>query len=126
MTKNVKTDIISTWRFNMAAGIYNITIDQGGDSSHSFVVSGQTLDGYGARAHLRRSETSPTLLAEFTCTVSNASANGGVILMELSNKQTIDILGGNYKYDLEVFNDTTEKIVKLLRGNVEVLAGVTK
>ena len=110
----------------MAAGIYNITIDQGGDSSHTFVISGQTLDGYGARAHLRRSETSPNLLAEFTCTVSNASSNGGTILMELSFEDTKDILGGNYKYDLEVFNTSTNKTVKLIRGTATVLPGVTK
>ncbi len=69
----------------MAAGKYNITIDQGSDFSIQLTVkesgSAKNLTGYNARAQLRPTQTSSTLSATFTTTITNAS--GGVMTMSL-------------------------------------------
>jgi len=57
----------------MAAGKYNITIDQGSDFSIQLTVkesgSAKNLTGYSARAQLRPTQTSSTLSATFTTTI---------------------------------------------------------
>ena len=110
----------------MAAGIYNITVDQGSDYSTTLVVSGQTLDGYSARGQVRPSIGSETLSAEFTFTITGGTSTGGTILAELTNIETKKMLPGTYVYDIEVFNTTTNKAVRLIQGTVTVVGGVTQ
>jgi len=126
LTKNVKTDIISTWRFNMAAGIYNIEIDQGSDFEISIAVASQTLDGYTAKAEMRTTAASDVVMAIFTTSISNASSSGGTITMSLNGLDIDTLAAGAYVYDLIVTNETTRKQVRLLQGSATVIAGVTR
>ena len=77
----------------MAAGKYNITIDQGSDFSIQLTVkesgSAKNLTGYNARAQLRPTQTSSTLSATFTTTITNAS--GGVMTMSLPYGTTANL-----------------------------------
>lgn len=110
----------------MPAGTYNITLDQGSDYSTTLQIGGQDLDGYGARGEVRPSPGSDQLLASFTCTVSGGSSTGGTIVAELTHKETKKLPAGTHAYDIEVFNTSTDKVVRLIEGTVTVRPGVTK
>ena len=109
----------------MAAGKYNITIDQGSDFSIQLTVkegdTAKNLTGYSARAQLRPTQTSSTLSATFTCAITNAS--GGVLTMSLPYSTTAGLSGGKYFYDLEIF--TGSVVQRLIQGNATVTANVT-
>ena len=89
----------------MAAGKYNITIDQGSDFSIQLTVkesgTAKNLTGYNARAQLRTTQTASSVAATFSCTITNAS--GGVITMSLPYSTTASLAGGKYFYDLELY-----------------------
>ena len=110
----------------MAAGKYNITIDQGSDFSIQLTIkesgTAKNLTGYSARAQLRPTITSSTLTATFTCTVTNAS--GGILKMELGNTATAALQPGQYYYDLEIY--TGSLVQRLVQGGATVRAEVTR
>ena len=110
----------------MAAGKYNITIDQGSDFSLQLTVkeadTAKDLTGYSARAQLRPTITSSTLTATFTCTITNAS--GGILKMELGNTATAALQPGQYYYDLEIY--TGSLVQRLVQGGATVRAEVTR
>lgn len=110
----------------MASGLYNITIDQGTDYSTNMVISGQSLDGYTGRGQVRPFAGSDTLSAEFNITITGATSNGGNILAELAAEDTKTMTAGTYFYDIEIFNSSLNNTVRLLRGNVVVIGGVTQ
>ena len=62
----------------MAAGKYDLTIDQGSSFALDMTVqednTAKNLTGYSVRAQLRPTQTSSTLTANFTGTVVNATA----------------------------------------------------
>ena len=109
----------------MAAGKYNITIDQGSDFSIQLTVkeSGVTknLTGFSARPQLRPTQTSSTLSATFTCAITNAS--GGILTMSLAHSTTAGLSGGKYTYDLEIY--TGSVVQRLIQGTATVRANVT-
>ena len=110
----------------MAAGKYNITIDQGSDFSIQLTIkeSGVTknLTGYNARAQLRPSITSTTLSGTFTCTITNAA--GGIATMAMGYATTAALVPGKYFYDLEVY--TGSVVQRLIQGNATVRGEVTR
>ena len=109
----------------MAAGKYNITIDQGSDFSIQLTVkesgSAKNLPGYNARAQLRPTQTSSTLSATFTCAITNASS--GILTMSLPYSTTANLAGGKYTYDLEIY--TGSAVQRLIQGQATVRANVT-
>ena len=112
----------------MAAGTYDIVIDQGSDFS---IQVAKSEDGtavpvatHTARAQLRPSPTSATKTADFVCTIVDAS--GGKINMQLSNSVTAGIASGKYYYDLELVNTNNGTVVRLLQGVARVTPEVTR
>jgi len=110
----------------MSAGIYNIEVDQGSDFEVTLAVAGQTLDGFSARGQIRPVAQSTTVLGDFDFTITNPSSTGGDITMSLPNFVSADIPAGTYVYDVQVFNDTTRKVARLIQGNCVVKQGVTR
>ena len=110
----------------MSAGTYNIQIDQGSDFEVTLAVSGQTLDGYSAKGQIRSTPQSETVLGDFDFTISGESSTGGDITMSLPNYVSIDIPAGVHVYDVQVFNDTTRKNVRLIQGTCTIIQGVTR
>ena len=110
----------------MAAGKYNITIDQGSDFSIQLTIkesgSAKNLTGYSARAQLRRSITSTTLSGTFTCTITNAA--NGIVTMALGYSATASLVPGKYFYDLEIY--TGSVVQRLIQGNATVRGEVTR
>jgi len=112
----------------MAAGTYDIVIDQGSDFSIQIAISEDgtaiPIATHTARAQLRPSPTSSTKTADFTCTVIDAS--GGKIKMALSNSTTASIASGKYYYDLELVNTSNSTVTRLLQGVARVTPEVTR
>ena len=102
----------------MAAGTYDIVIDQGSDFSIQVAISEDgtavPVATHTARAQLRPSPTSATKTADFVCTIVDAS--GGKINMQLSNSVTAGIASGKYYYDLELVNTNNGTVVQITTG----------
>lgn len=112
----------------MAAGTYNILVEQGSTFSQTVTVkedgSPKDLTGYSARAQMRPTRTSTTLTATFTCTISTPST--GAIVMELDPSTTAGIADGRYYYDLEIYTSGDAIVSRLLQGEVTVSPEVTR
>ena len=112
----------------MAAGTYDIVIDQGSDFAIGIAISeggvATQIETHTARAQLRPSPTSSTKTADFTCTIVNASQ--GKIKMALGNTTTAAIASGKYYYDLELVNTGNNTVTRLLQGVARVTPEVTR
>ena len=112
----------------MAAGTYDIVIDQGSDFSIQVAISEDgtavPVATHTARAQLRPSPTSATKTADFVCTIVDAS--GGKINMQLTNSVTAGIASGKYYYDLELVNTNNGTVTRLLQGVARVTPEVTR
>jgi len=112
----------------MAAGKYDIVIDQGSDFAIEVQIQQDSanvnLSTHSARAQLRPTPTSSTKTADFTCTVVNASQ--GKIKMALNNTTTASISNGKYYYDLELVNTSASSVTRLLEGVARVTPEVTR
>ncbi len=102
----------------------DITLDQGATFEFSFNVNdanGATmdLDGYTARAQMRKHYTS-TNATSFTC---NVEANA--IILSLTANQTANIAGGRYVYDVEMV-DTSNVVSRAMEGVVTINPNVTR
>lgn len=126
----------------MAAGNYDITIDQGSDFKLTLVIKdGNTprvLTDFSARGHLRESyDTAKHWEFDFSDTDFTASNTTGTIIMKLAHNATHftggsggDTLSeGNYVYDVELFKGTAPnetEVERILQGKVKVTREVTR
>ena len=112
----------------MAAGKYDIVIDQGSDFAIEIQVqqdgANTPLSTHSARAQLRPTPTSSTKTADFTCSIVNASQ--GKIKMSLGNSVTANISNGKYYYDLELVNSSDSSVTRLIEGVARVTPEVTR
>tara|TARA_Y100001951_G_scaffold2644_1_gene1813 strand:- start:568 stop:906 length:339 start_codon:yes stop_codon:yes gene_type:complete len=112
----------------MAAGTYDIVIDQGSDFSVEVAIAQDgdavVLGNHSVRAQLRPSPTSSTKTADFSCTITNSTL--GKLTMQLSNSTTAAIAAGKYYYDLELVNTSTSIVTRLLQGVARVTPEVTR
>lgn len=112
----------------MAAGTYNLVIDQGSDFGITLTLSedgsAKDLSNYSARAQLRSKKSSTSVAATFTCTVIDAS--NGKIKMELTNSETAALSAGIYYYDLEIHTSNDANVTRLLEGKATVTQEVTR
>lgn len=114
----------------MAAGIYDIIIDQGSDFSLEITVKDdanqpKNLTSYSARSQMRGERSSEEIAASFTCSVDSDPATGK-ITMFLSNSVSKDIRPGSYYYDLEIFTANDENVTRILQGRARVTPEVTR
>ena len=112
----------------MAAGKYDIVIDQGSDFAIEVQIQQNSanvnLSTHSARAQLRPTPTSSTKTADFTCSITNASQ--GKIKMSLGNSVTANIANGKYYYDLELVNSSDSSVTRLIEGVARVTPEVTR
>jgi hypothetical protein len=111
----------------MAAGIYDIVIDQGADFSIQLDLandgSAVDLTGYSARAQLRSTPTSDTIAASFTINFTDRA--NGQLKMEMPNATTAGLSSGKYYYDLESVSGGGV-VTRLLQGVARVTPNVTR
>jgi hypothetical protein len=108
---------------------YPFTIEQGSTFQAQFRwrVDGQivNLTGYAAKMQLRRSYSTPVVF-ELSSSNNRIFLGGaaGTIDLDITAEDAASIPAGNYLYDLELTVGTVVR--KLLKGNVVVIAEVTK
>ena len=89
----------------MAAGNYDIVIDQGADFALSIALSEDgdaiNLSTHTVSAQLRPTPSSNTLTATFTCSITNAAL--GKLTMNLGYALTANIAAGKYKISRSLY-----------------------
>lgn len=113
----------------MAAAKYNLVIDQGSDFIRTLDVAeddgtATNLTGYSARAQIRKSKSSESVSASFTCTIPSPTA--GRIVMELAAATSAALNSGRYYYDLEIFTSGDANVTRLLQGEITLTQEVTR
>ena len=112
----------------MAAGKYDLTIDQGSSFALDMTVqednAAKNLTGYSVRAQLRPTQTSSTLTATFTGTVVNAT--DGEIQISLTATESAAINPGKYFYDVEIYTASDAIVTRLIQGSAVVTPEVTR
>lgn len=120
----------------MAAGTYDITIEQGTTFALYLTIknsdgSPKDLTGYTIAGKIRQSALSASVVQTFTCAVTDASA--GQVTVSLTAVQTaaLPTSGGaydeltTYVYDIETTSGSSV-VERLLQGRVFVSPEVTK
>tara|TARA_B110000503_G_C7088571_1_gene388395 strand:+ start:234 stop:572 length:339 start_codon:yes stop_codon:yes gene_type:complete len=112
----------------MAAGKYNISIDQGSDYAIDITITEagapRDLTGYSARSQLRASTESTVVAAVFTCTI--AAPTTGVINISMTNAISSSLTSNSYVYDVELYTTNDAFVQRILYGNVKVSPEVTR
>lgn len=115
----------------MALSTYNISAEQGSDYSATVAYTDDAgdpvnLTGYSARMQVRKFAGSATPFLTLTNTSGLAiTALTGVIVVSISAAALALVPAGTYTYDLEIV-DGSQKVTKLLQGNFDVDAEVTR
>lgn len=108
--------------------VSNLVIDQGASFSASIDVTDSdgdalNLTGYTAAGQMRRTYSSTTA-TDFTASIQSASQ--GTVKIELTATETNAIKAGRYVYDVEITNTSTQEVIRIVEGQVEVTPGVTR
>lgn len=108
--------------------ISNLVIDQGASFSASIDVTDSdgdalNLTGYTAAGQMRRTYSSTTA-TDFTASIQSASQ--GTVRITLTATETNAIKAGRYVYDVEITNTSTQEVIRIVEGQVEVTPGVTR
>ena len=108
--------------------ISNLVIDQGASFSASIDVTDSdgdalNLTGYTAAGQMRRTYSSTTA-TDFTASIQSASQ--GTVRIALTATETNAIKAGRYVYDVEITNTSTQEVIRIVEGQVEVTPGVTR
>ena len=111
----------------MAAGKYDIVIDQGADYSASIDVTdadGDAVDltGHTGKGQIRKTYSSSTAVNFDPAIVQ--SATNGTVRIGLSSTTTNNMKAGRYVYDVEIDNGSA--ITRIVEGQLEVRPGVTR
>jgi hypothetical protein len=115
----------------MAAGVWNIVIEQGGTFSNTVTWKDGSgvavnLTGYTARMQIRKNPDSFVTLVEITTENGGITLGGaaGTIALLITAAVTATLPAGPAKYDLELISGST--VTKLLKGDVSILPEVTR
>ena len=111
----------------MSDGIYNLIVDQGADLYLRIDVSASDgtvvdLTGYSARAQVRETPLSDTILATFN--VSGTLNTAGTFNIYLTSKQSMALPAKKGYYDLEIYQG--DIVYRLLEGTATVKPNVTR
>jgi hypothetical protein len=112
----------------MAAGTYNIYINQGSDWATQIVVREdgvvKDITGYLARAQMRSTKKSDTVSANFVCDIPTPT--NGIVVMSLPNATSSAMNPARYYYDLEIYTAGDAIVLRLLNGTSIIDGEVTK
>ena len=111
------------------ATVKNLVIDQGSTFTTTIVLSdalGTRLDltGYTAYASMRKSYASLTAI-DLDAAIAPDLLSGEIILF-LHAIQTATLRPGRYVYDLDIVDDISGEVTRVVEGIVTVTPGVTK
>lgn len=124
----------------MPAASLDLNIEQGATFTRRVTLSDRTgarldLTGWILRGQIRENQNSPAATADFVCTLLNQATNKGQAEFSLSNTTTAaieaqEVVGAVFKnkvylYEVEIEKPTGE-VLKLLRGNANLIPGIVR
>jgi len=106
----------------------NISIDQGTTFNTVVTVTGADglvfdLTGYTTRGQIRKTYTS---LTSVSFVASVLSAVDGKITLSLDATTTAAMKPGRYLYDVEIVEVSTSTVTRVLEGQIEINARITR
>ena len=109
----------------------NLNIEQGASFSTTLTLTDDNgvtfgLEGYTGQSHMRRSYSS---LNFFALDVDVTDSTGGIITLSkgaTGTTGTQGITAGRYVYDLEVTNNSTGDVQRIVEGVITVLPEATR
>lgn len=113
----------------MPAATYDLLIEQGATFDQEFIWKDSTgtpidLTGYTARMKIRQLKTDAEIIS-LTSSSGITIASGGSITILITATQTAALPTCRGRYDLEL-QDSTGVVTRLLQGDVEISAEVTR
>lgn len=108
--------------------VANLSIDQGSDFTSTVYVettagTPANLSGYTTRAQARKTYGSNTAYS-FTATITDPST--GQITISMTSATTSSMKYGRYVYDVEVINQSSGEVTRVIEGQVEITPRVTR
>jgi hypothetical protein len=106
----------------------NLVIDQGTTFSTTLSLTDDNgdilnLNGYYANSQMRKWYTSLSPTATFTTSINVSS---GEVTLSLPANTTSNIIAGRYVYDVEITEQSTNTVSRIVEGIVTVTPQVTK
>lgn len=106
----------------------NLVIDQGSTFAAELNLTDENgdaldLNGYTAHSQMRKWYTSTNPAATFTTYIN---ANDGIITLSLNANSTANIVAGRYVYDVEIEDNVSHEISRVVEGIVTVTPNVTR
>jgi hypothetical protein len=113
----------------MTAGTYDLVIEQGATFDRTLTVKenavAKDLTGYVARAQIRKTHKSTSVLQTITATITDPA--NGIIVLTITAAATAALTAGNAVWDLEIDDQqATPVVTRLLEGKVEIRPEVTR
>ena len=119
------------------AGTYDLNINQGMTHKWEVTYTDDTdtpvdLTGYQGRGQIRMNVNSPDVLCTLTVTVVTPLSGRVDVLLPASETEGLSLRGRTAQdrteaqYDVEVFNPSSGKVVRLLQGSAFISPEVTK
>lgn len=112
----------------MAAPVVNLSVDQHTDFAATFTIrqaDGSVVDlrGYDLASNVRKWEGSTNVVAMGTTYGANAAL--GKITVSLASTVTGILTAGRYNYDIMITNQISNKISKVIQGQMIVAPSMT-
>ncbi|SNS83568.1 MULTISPECIES: hypothetical protein [unclassified Azospirillum] len=116
----------------MAAGQYDITVEQGTTFALQIAVKSRNLSGattarnlvgMTGRGQMRRKYSDPEIAAAFSVTIPDPA--GGIVAVGLTAEQTAGLLAKPHVYDIELVSPDGA-VMRLVQGAATVTPEVTK
>lgn len=106
----------------------NLVIDQGTTYSTTLNLTDENGDilnlaGFYANSQIRKWYTSLSAAATFTTSIN---VNSGTVTLSLTSDQTSNITAGRYVYDVELTEQSTNAISRIVEGIVTITPQATK
>lgn len=106
----------------------NLVIDQGTTYSTTLNLTDENgdvvnLSGYYANSQIRKWYTSTNASATFATSINVES---GTITLSLTSNQTSNIVAGRYVYDVELTEQSTNAVSRIVEGIVTITPQATK
>lgn len=106
----------------------NLVIDQGTTYSTTLTLTDDNgdplnLSGFYANSEIRKWYTSTTVAATFT---TNINTQSGEITLTLESYETANLVAGRYVYDVEITQQSTGAVSRVVEGIVTVTPEVTR
>ena len=106
----------------------NLVIDQGATFATELTLTDENgdvlnLNGFAANCQMRKWYTSSNPSATFATSINVAS---GTITLSLNSTSTASLTAGRYVYDVEITDNNTGDISRVVEGIITVTPNVTR